>query len=190
MSRTYYSGPGRKTKAAPPPLHKRFTLAARPTVTPDGDPIPADAAIYNAARPLAGTLTWAGDSIRGIFYAAVTPGDPLAPEKLAVNRSQAAAEIVYVTEAEVAEATIAYFRKEFSEVIDPSMGPQVWDYAVGLFLEECNAAGRWLMRATCPGCGGDGTDLDAFNEVMGCGLCDGTGLVDPTALPAEWRERA
>ena len=164
MSRTY-SAPRRKAQAEPPPIPKRFVQAQRPTATPDGDPIPADARIFNATRALAGTLTGVGDSMRGFFYAAITPGDPLGPEKVEVNRKLDAAEIVFVTEAEVAEATIAYFRKEFSEVIDPSMGPQVWDYAVGLFLEECNAAGRWLMRATCPGCGGDGTDLDAFKAV-------------------------
>lgn len=50
--------------------HERWVVATRPTLTSDGKDIPEDYLIYNAPRPLRGSIDWIGDFISGVFYAA------------------------------------------------------------------------------------------------------------------------
>jgi hypothetical protein len=52
-------------------------IGERPTQTPEGTIIPPDATIYNAPRPLWG-ISWIGDFVHGIHYAAVrdAQGEP------------------------------------------------------------------------------------------------------------------
>lgn len=86
-------------------------LGTRPTQTPDGKVVPANAVIYNAPRPLYGSvilqdgpgmngayrLTWEGEFICGIFFAAVIPDDQDAHVWHRANRQNHATILEYVT---------------------------------------------------------------------------------------------
>ena len=66
--------------------------------------VPATADIFNAPRPLFGSLdnemplTWKSDFITGIFYAAVTQEDDLRSNWMEQNRRLAATRLVFITE--------------------------------------------------------------------------------------------
>lgn len=68
--------------------------------------IPTDALVFNAPRPLFGTLTsdgaqtWQSGFLSGVHYAAVTPDDSYRQEWLRHNKENDAVLVWYVTEAE------------------------------------------------------------------------------------------
>lgn len=42
----------------------------------DRAPFPPSWRMFNAARPIPGTVTWTGDFFHGVFYAVISPDDP------------------------------------------------------------------------------------------------------------------
>jgi len=81
-------------------FQQRLIIGSRPSH------VPADAIIFNAPRPLFGSVdclgcpTWQGEFCTGIFYAAVTADDTLRANWMEQNRRLAATILVYITEAE------------------------------------------------------------------------------------------
>lgn len=57
-------------------------IGTRPTHAPNGEPIPADAEIFNAPRPMSGNFMWVGDFLHGVFYTVIfkKPNEPNAWE--------------------------------------------------------------------------------------------------------------
>ncbi len=97
--------------------------APRPTQTPAGRPIPADWVIHNAPRPLNGSqgsdgkpLTWDGEFVAGIHYAAINPTDPYAADDTRANGENNAALVAWVSDDEVRAWAQAYYTAEYPEV--------------------------------------------------------------------------
>lgn len=83
-------------------------IGNRPTQTPDGKPIPLQAVIYNAPRPLYGDPTWQGDFIHGIFYAIANDA-----REHKDNVSLDGWSIRWVTEQRAIQWARAYYRREY-----------------------------------------------------------------------------
>ena len=87
---------------------------------------PAGWEIYNAPRPLYGTVTsdsdgenygactWQGDFISGVHYAAIDPNDPDADRLREENRKLDATRLVWVTQETVIAEMVEYYNKRFS----------------------------------------------------------------------------
>lgn len=87
---------------------------SRPPQAPDGWEI------YNAPRPLYGSdyagigrVTWQGEFIDGVFYAAVNPGDPDAEKWRKENESLAAVRLEFVDRQDVIDEMVEHYRKNF-----------------------------------------------------------------------------
>lgn len=81
-------------------FEKRLIIGERPTQAP------ITAIIFNAPRPLFGTLindeplTWKGEFCAGVYYAAVTGEDEKRKNWIVENRKNAATILEYITEEE------------------------------------------------------------------------------------------
>lgn len=94
---------------------RRIVNFPEPTKAPKGFEI------YNAPRPLYGTIrdtgqpfTWQGDFISGVFYAAIDPDDPDADGLRELNRAMDATRLVWVTQEQVIGEMVEYYNKRFS----------------------------------------------------------------------------
>lgn len=85
-----------------PDTPKKFILVGKPpTTTPSGKALPAAYPIHNAPRPLYGDITWQGEFVSGIFYAAFDPEHPDAEFYTRRNAELNAIELTWVSEDEV-----------------------------------------------------------------------------------------
>ena len=107
-------------------------MPVRTTVSPRPAHVPAAWPIFNAPRPLCGTVTWTGEFLTGIFYAAVDPADPAAAAFIAHNRRDAAVVVEYVAAADLIAAHKAELLARYGE-------------AVRADLDAPDAA-AWLLR--------------------------------------------
>lgn len=108
------------TKTAP--FH--VVVGTRPTQTPDGQPIPATADIYNAPRPLYGWQTWTDKSPDfpsfGWFFAAIDPqaGDEFdrkySAEYAVENARMDSRRLLFVSEEKAFEAGVLYSRNRYA----------------------------------------------------------------------------
>ncbi len=108
-------------------------LQQRPTVTPNGHAIPADWLIFNAPRPLVGSeppdhkangndfLEWNGEWVRGLYFAAVNPKDPLAAHQVKQNVDLDAYLVRYMTEADVR----AWFHRYYVDTLQQECGEEL-----------------------------------------------------------------
>jgi hypothetical protein len=79
--------------------------------------VPAGWAIYNAARPLLGNLTWEGDWFNGPHYAAVDPADIDEDWMAKTNlEDRLATEIEYVDEETALDDQISYYEGLMDQV--------------------------------------------------------------------------
>lgn len=69
--------------------------------------------IYNAPRPLYGHLTWQGEFVSGIFYAAVCDLAEDAERLTDLNRRDAAVELCYVSEDFATDEQVEYYLRHF-----------------------------------------------------------------------------
>lgn len=105
-------------------FQKRLIIGSRPSH------VPADSIIFNAPRPLFGSVdclgcpTWKGEFCTGIFYAAVTADDTLRNNWLEQNRRLAATILEYITEAE-AKAMVNYLYERYPSMTDEIFN-EVW----------------------------------------------------------------
>lgn len=58
--------------------------------------IPEDWEVWNASRPLYGEITWQGEFLCGVFYAALDPNDPYCQERRKRNQELDGYLITYV----------------------------------------------------------------------------------------------
>jgi hypothetical protein len=78
--------------------------------------VPDDWVIFNAPRPMYGSMTWQGDWCRGIYYAAVDPAEPEAlAECRRKNGEWDGRELVFVTEDEAISRMRAHWVKMAGE---------------------------------------------------------------------------
>ena len=123
---------------------KRYTVAWTREQVVDGHFVPENWIICNAPRPLYGHTTWTGDFIGGIFYAAIDPDCECASRYLHDNAELDAREIVFVTQDECLERTMAYYRAEWPDYvheIDP-LQPNMRRHLVRRGLELMNEEAR------------------------------------------------
>ena len=91
-----------------------YSFGTRPTHTPNGEPIPADALIYVAPRPLHGTLTWRAGNGLGAHYAAVfCDGAELRGWMIAQNEQDNAELLNFVTFDQARAALKAFYLAEY-----------------------------------------------------------------------------
>ena len=95
-------------------MQKRRVIAERPTVvqhdcTGKTALILPDWPIYNAPRPLYGTVTWQGDFVSGIFYAAIDPEDGFGHDMEDQNLALDARVLEYLTEDEAVAMARTYY---------------------------------------------------------------------------------
>lgn len=94
---------------------QRYHIGQRPAHVPDGW------LIYNAPRPLWGTLvnkpeggqqgmTWTADFIGGVHYAAVDPADDLAAQWDANNADLDARLLIFITERQAISAAVRWYQ--------------------------------------------------------------------------------
>ena len=76
--------------------------------------VPENATIYNAARPLAGQLTWTGDFYAGVFYAGVDPAHDMAEEWDARNAELDATVLVYFDENQAIDMVTNWYREKYA----------------------------------------------------------------------------
>jgi len=75
--------------------------------------------IYNAPRPIFGTITdtgpttWQGEFISGIFYAAINPDDDEAEMWREENRKLHATKLQYVTRQSVIDEMVEYYNQKY-----------------------------------------------------------------------------
>jgi len=87
--------------------------------------VPADALIFNAPRPIAGTTTWKGDWLSGTFYAAVNADDPWREDWIKANRSDHAM-LVYFVDEETAKAAVREASGRYTDKYTPEMFEKHW----------------------------------------------------------------
>ena len=83
---------------------------------PNDCEIPAGWQIYNAARPLPGTIVWEGEFHHGIFYAAVDPKDPYAATWRQGCIDLDGHLVVPISKDEVRDWCRAYYKQEYPKV--------------------------------------------------------------------------
>jgi len=99
-------------------------IGTRPTATPSGEPISPASAIYNAPRPLYGSLTWTNKSpafrSMGCFFAAIDfeAGDDFdrdcAKDYAVENARLDARELRFVSEDEAFETGVVVTRERYA----------------------------------------------------------------------------
>ncbi len=95
-------------------MQKHRVIAERPahvqhSCTGEQVGLGEDWPIYNAPRPLYGTVTWRGDFASGIFYAAIDPEDGFAHDMEDQNQALDAREMEYLTEDEACALARTYY---------------------------------------------------------------------------------
>jgi hypothetical protein len=86
---------------------RRYTLRSKRELIGDRE-IPADWELWNAARPIAGDVAFAGPFLQGIFYTAIDPSGPYADDMRSRNIALDAALIFCVTAEQAVEAYRRY----------------------------------------------------------------------------------
>jgi hypothetical protein len=95
-------------------MEKKFRttwiLGDRPTLTGYGEPLPADWELFEAPRPIAGTLAWRGEwggIVGAWFYTAISPTEERAEYMRDVNKRMDASHVTFVTRSELAQWSLA-----------------------------------------------------------------------------------
>jgi hypothetical protein len=92
----------------------QYTFARRAAIADHPANIPANALVFNAPRPLYGTmtadaaLTWQSGFLSGVHYAAVSPNDDYRHEWVRHNKEMDAVLVWYVSEAEAMRLVTQY----------------------------------------------------------------------------------
>ena len=124
----------------------RTVIGDRPTTVRvsgiDTRTIPIEWTIYNAPRPLYGSICWQGDFCKGVFYAAVDPADPDAAWMVRRNEELDADVLHYVTEEQAFQGGRARYqampgrkRDEIMTVVDD---PKNRSWVVQRYLDAVN----------------------------------------------------
>jgi hypothetical protein len=79
----------------------------------DADAPPPHWRIYNAARPLPGSIEWTGEFLHGVFYAAIDPDDDRADWMEERCLSLDGHLVTFVPKDEVVQWVHAYYAKEY-----------------------------------------------------------------------------
>lgn len=96
--------------------HVRWIVGSkRPEHTPGGITIPPDWIIYNAPRPIAGSMLWTGDCISGVFYAA-SPEDDFVSKN--INIGLDAHMLRWATDEDVRKFVETVLKTEYPEYSD------------------------------------------------------------------------
>ena len=126
----------------------RRLLAVRPTQTPAGEEIPAQAIIFNAPREVFGEPHWVGDFCSGIFYAALAEDHPRHADLVRINYQQNAVILMYVTDEEARAEVRAYLIREYGEVYNEEVDEELFEeYWRNNFYENF-ARGETLLKGS------------------------------------------
>lgn len=91
-------------------------LQDRSSVVPAN--IPIDAVIFNAPRPIYGTVAWQGDFCSGVFYTAVTPDDEYRNEWIKKNKAYDARVLLFIDDATARQMVREWIASMNHEIAD------------------------------------------------------------------------
>jgi hypothetical protein len=77
--------------------------------------VPAEWTIWNAPRPIYGDITWKGDFLSGVFYAAINPDGDDCKRFTQLNIELDACKIFYVDEEEALDLMVTYYQDSFKK---------------------------------------------------------------------------
>jgi len=89
-------------------VNRKRVIGTRPEDVPAGWPI------FNAPRPLVGTMAWNGDFIHGRFYVAVDLSDAIYAKTMIKRNIELDAWLIeYITEEEASQSVIDYYSSKY-----------------------------------------------------------------------------
>jgi hypothetical protein len=101
-------------------------IGSRPTQAPEGWEV------YNAPRPIYGTVSWTGDFRHGSFYVAIDPKDERASFMIKENNLLRAYRLEYVSKEAVIKEVEAELKAEYPDLPEKKYTEEVilqhWQY--------------------------------------------------------------